>query len=351
MPYSTSFDYKSLTGDTLKTLTTLNDLLFDKIILFITSGFVALAAADFFSRIFSDDVCSFGSVSGTTDQIAFAKVFCDQSIPVSQYIALFVLFHGILLGVVHYLWRSGFKADLSQFYHLANTLSGEEKDSLKVLSIVHKMEVEFRTYGKPMVYWGFLFKIFCQLLIVLASILIDIFIFNDFSPDFKCPTSLKNTINSTWPFPDFQVDCIYGPFKTLGVIRGFDFALLGLTLIFLVIELIWCLMVHTPELEHPRNSALFSFCTGMESCYFVSHSWWTYYGDLFRRLCSCKKGRWLPFIMSDMDFLLMLLHRTQRSLALNFYESQVYAEKKALQAVELQILATKEYNEKTPGKY
>lgn len=326
--------------------------------LFLSSAIVALTAVDILTELLrggSDIVCYLPeelNVSG--GQEAFTNSFCAQSVPDTQYLPIFVLIHGVLIAIWHYIWKSNFSGELSLFLSLASELSKLNDETTgsyppKNLVIIKKLESKFSSYDRRSLFTWYQLKLLAQFLTAVISLLSSAFIFTEFGVHFLCPR--QGTDTSSWPFPGQTVTCIFTSLRLFALVRVFDILLLVFILIALLWGLLWSVWRHPQELGY-RNVAVFSFSTGLQGAFFVSRPMLLNPAALFRGICSRHvfqelKLRFLtPHITTDLEFLLLLLYRTESSLAHSFKEGQVLAEYRALVDMDHQAVLYKDYTDK-----
>lgn len=335
----------------------LRDFFWDKVVLFLSSSIVALTAVDILTELLrggSDIVCYLPAEFNVSEgQEDFTNSFCAQSIPDTQYLPIFVLIHGILIAAWHYIWKSSFSGDLNLFLSLASELSKLSEESTgnypqRNLAIICKLEREFSPYNMRQIFTYYQFKLLAQLVTALVSLLSSAFIFTEFDVDFTCPRQGADI--AAWPFPGQVVSCIFVSLRLFALVRVFDILLLAFILLVLVWGLMWTLWRHPHELGY-KNVALFSFTTGLHSSFFLPRpmflnpaAFWR--GIFCRRTLQELRLRFrTPSITTDLDFLLMLLYRTESSLAHSFREGRVLIEHRTLVDVDHQIVLYKNYSE------
>ena len=326
------------------------ELFWDRLVLFLTGAIVALTAVDILTELLrggTDIVCYIPedwNVSASQD--AFIHSFCAQSVPDSQYLPIFLLVHGVLLGVSHYMWRSSFSSHLGVFFSLVRKLTRLKDETVGVypfqnMIIIRKLMVEFSAYNRRRVFTWYQFKLFIQIVIAAVSLLLSFLVFNDFDVEFECPWNNKK--KSVWPFPGMAVDCIYTSLRFFSLVHFVDAILLILVMIILVCGFMWTTWRHPRELN-AKNIALFSFTSGIDGSFFVPKPMFGGLICFFRGICSKNilhevNHRFLvPRIRTDLDFLLMLLYRTDSGLAHAFSEGQAYMEHKALLVLDHQLI-------------
>lgn len=335
----------------------LQELFWDKVVLFLSSAIVALTAVDILTELLrggSDIVCYLPEELNVSEgQETFTNSFCAQSLPDTQYLPIFVLIHGVLIALWHYIWKSSFRGQLSLFFSLANELSRLSDATTgdypsRNLTIIKKLERKFSTYSRREIFSWYQLKLLSQFVTALVSLFLTAFIFTEFDVHFPCPRQGADTM--TWPFPGHLVNCIFTSLRLFALVRVFDILLLVFILLILIWGLLWSVWRHPDELGY-KNVALFSFTTGMQPSFFVPHPMLRNSIAFCRIFCSRRllkefKLRFLtPHIRNDLEFLLLLLYRTESSLAHSFKEGQVIAEYRALVSLDHQIILNKDFSE------
>ena len=330
---------------------TSRELFWDRVVLFLTTAIVALTAVDILTELLRGQdgvICFIPEELNTSDsQDSFVQNFCSQSVPDTQYLPIFVLIHGVLIGAAHYVWKSSFGNHFNYFFSLTKSLSRLKEEEtgeypFQNIVIIKKLQVEYSVYQRQRVFRWYQLKLVGQFLIVAASLLISFLIFNNFQVEFQCPRSESE--DSIWPYPNVTVDCIFASLRLFSLVRIVDVVLLALAAFFLLYGFFWTLVQHAKELN-AKKAALFAFTTGIDSTYYVPKSPFHFLTGLrLARCCSARAWReigerfFVPRISTDLDFFLMLLYRTDSSLAHAFTDGLVYLEHKALMELDQLLL-------------
>ncbi len=327
------------------------ELFWDKLVLFLSTAIVALTAVDILTELLrggSNIVCYIPEdLNISESQDTFIHGFCAQSVPDSQYLPIFVLLHGILIGACHYLWKSSFSNQFGFFFSLSKGLTRIKDETSgsypsQNLTIVRRLEVEFSSYGRKLVFRWYQFKIITQLAIAVASMVISFVVFRDFNVEFQCPRGDLSESSSIWPFPGMTVNCIFTSLRLFFLVQIVDVLLLSLVIVCLLWGIFWTVTRHPQELS-TKDAALFSFTTGLDSAYYTPKSSFSdpksFCREFFsRRIFQDIKLRFFtPRIRTDLDFFLMLLYRSDSGLAHAFREGQVFMENKALRELDHQL--------------
>ena len=338
----------------------LRELFWDKLALFLATAIVALSGVNIFTDLLrggSNIACFIpGDLNTSDSQDAFIHNFCAQSIPITQYLPIFLLVHGILIGLCHFMWKSSFNSHLGFFFSLAKGLIRLREEitgayPTQNVTIIKRLELEFSSYRRRRVFTWYQLKIIAQFLVAVASLLVSFLVFTDFNVEFKCPRGGASGNTATWPYPDLQVDCIFTSLRLFALVRIVDALFLALIIVILLWGILWTLWRHPQELN-AKNIALFAFTTGLDGLFFVPRSVFGNPLGFFRGLCSrrafeeLKLRFFTPRIRTDLDFFLLLLYRTDSGLAHSFREGQIYLEHKALMELDHQLIKAKdEYDE------
>ena len=325
----------------------LKELFWDKIVIFLTSAIVALSAVDILTELLrggSGVVCFVSDDLNLTEgQGDYVNSYCAQSVPDTQYLPIFVLVHGVLIATWHYLWKSSFTSHFDFFFSLAKTLTRVSDETTgeyprRNLNIIRKLEIEFSTFDRSRILWWYQAKLGAQLLTAIASILSAFLIFTDFDVNFFCPRI--GTDNHYWPIPGVRINCIFTSLRLFSLVRVADIFLLSLITLAVLWGLVWSRSRHTVELGY-TNVALFSFTAGISPEYFVPKPTFRHIRGFFKNICSARIGQEIvlrlfsPRIKTDLDFLLMMLYRTDSGLGHSFREGQVHRECKRLSDADL----------------
>ena len=319
------------------------ELFWDKLVLFLATLIAALTAVDILTELLGGRaavVCYVPEeLNASESQDNFVQNFCARSVPDTQYLPVFVLIHGILIGAVHYAWKSSFSSRFHYFFSTAKNLARFRDERSgdfppQNASIVRKLQVEFSAYNRHEVFTWYQLKLLAQFFIAVASVLVSFLVFDNFDVEFRCPQpDLEDS--GAWPYPGETVNCIFASLRLFWLVRLVDLILLFLIVLSLTLGVLWSFSRHPDELS-TKNAALFSFSTGLESSYYVPKS---PFSGFFQSFC-CKrccptlgdvKAHFLaPRIRNDLDFFRMLLYRADSGLAHAFWEGEVEIEQEAL---------------------
>ena len=122
----------------------------DKLVLFVSTAIVALTAVDILTELLrgGDGVVCYvpEELNASESQDNFIQSFCSQNIPDTQYLPIFVLIHGVLIGAAHFVWKSSFSNHFNYFFsttrHLARLREEKTGDyPFQNFSIIKKLQV------------------------------------------------------------------------------------------------------------------------------------------------------------------------------------------------------------------
>lgn len=344
------------------------DFFWDHFVKYISSAIVALVLIDISIEFFRDGAVSCFHPSDTLsllsspslevlavyefarDQAAFINKYCVSSVPLTEYFPLFVLAHGLLLVVPHYIWSSIHKGDFDSFFSIAEKIerlrrsnTGEYSDDN--FDRVKKLEKEYGGNQRK-IFLSYIVKLFLQLSVCGISIGLSGGWLTDFSFSFDCPRSLDKSgiVPHGWPL-NVTVPCVYTSLRILQIVRLVDFILTGVAGALIIFGLFWCAVRHTEQLGC-QQIAKFTFQSCLKPDCFVFPPIIRYSGrkhlkllqEQFEMSFVMKYLFWFtmhkihsfkprncfhPAIRSDMDFLLLLLFRADASHGKVFKNVQV----------------------------
>lgn len=323
----------------------LKELFWDKIVVFLTTAIIGLSAVDILTELLrggSGIVCFVPDELNLTEgQEDYVDSYCAQSVPDTQYLPIFVLVQGVLVASWHYLWKSSFTSHFDYFFSLAKTLTRLSDETTgeyprKNLNIIKKLEIEFSTFSPSKILRWYQAKLGAQLITAVVSMLFLFLVFTNFDVNFNCP----RIENQYWPIPGEKINCIFTSLRLFSLVRVADAFLLVLVILAVLWGFIWSISRHTTELGC-TNVALFSYTTGISPEYFLPKPMFSHIRGFFANICSARIGQEIvlrffsPRIKTDLDFLLMMLYRTDSGLGHSFKEGQIYTSYKRLSDADL----------------
>ena len=298
----------------------LKDFYWDYVVIVLVSAILGLTlldiAAEFFRgtgvRCFSPSTFEGNRQDFTRSQANFVNSFCYQSLPPSEYYSIFILAHGLGLVAPHYLWKVLFGGYFDFFFDLVKGLtrlrSSKTGDYDEMnFEIVRKLQKE---YGESVRVFGlYIVKLSLQLGVAVFTLLMGAVYFKDFSPNFTC---LDNCSRHYYPREMTNITCVYTSLRFLSIVRVVDMVFVGLTVPFILYGLGWCFIPHTRELGYAKTARFIA-----DSCFLAEH----YQPKHVHSVCSSQFR-----IVSDLNFFLMRLFRTDAGYGQVFREIQIEEE-------------------------
>ena len=315
------------------------EFFWDSITLYIVGIILALAVIDTITEFIRGSNVACFAPKGTEvsdSQANYINNFCSMSLPRTEYFPVFIVVHGILIAIPHYLWLNHYGGNLEFFFTQAREMDRIRSEdtgsySEKNRIIIQQLTRAFTTYKQNWMYVLYLLKLFAQLVVTLAGLFIAVFFFRDFDETFLCPRHFDNSTASTveefWPL-DKQVQCIFTSLRLFSAIHIADLILLSLLALCYLWSLIWCTNSHSTELG-TNEVALFCFHTGMHPEHHVPnlpglgcccHPFKTCIHKCFKSIPWFGPG---PRIHTNLDFLVLMLFRTDSGLGFVFREMQI----------------------------
>lgn len=233
----------------------------------------------------------------------------------ANFFPILVTFFGFWIAVLYFVWRNYNSSKFNLFVSLVNemTLTKNEKTgkyNVKNFAIANRLTKIFSKDNH--IYYTYLIAKCLQAVFSLAAFLVTVFLyvyaenhssfFSAFSDSYNVPTFYCNLeqfefLNNS--SSNMQVPCVEFASLTTALILFIDIVLL---FVVFVITILGMFQIHTKELKY-RRAAQFSFHTGMTLNYYYNSKW------LDLKPVSC-----------DLDFLIILLRRTDSGLADTLWE-------------------------------
>ena len=343
------------------------DFFWDQFLKYISSAILALTILNITVQFFrdggvfcfhpSDTISLLSSSSGrdslavyefARDQASFLNSYCRGSIPNTEYFPLYILIHGLLLLLPHYIWSSICKGDFDSFFSIAGRMDRLRDSEIGEYSEenydrVKKLEKEYGGTNKWM-FRDYYIKLLAQLLVCVGSILFSALYLNDFSYTFNCPRMLEEdgVVPDEWPL-NITVPCVYTTLRILGVVRYADFALTGGATILALYGIIWCFIRHK-DLGY-REAAEFAFQSGLKPETYAPPPIFHLKGNRFygilrenyemkwvkgiiwlftrQKVLLRLKHCWAPRIKNNLDLLVLLLFKADAGRGKVFKDIQV----------------------------
>ena len=309
------------------------EFFWDSVNLYVVGVIIALAAIDAITEFLRGSSVACFSPPGkdvTEAQENFINNVCALSLPMTEYFPVFIVVHGILISIPHYLWLNHYGGNFEFFFSQAremdrtrNEQSGEYSGKNRI--IIQQLTLAFTTYKQNWMFILYVVKLIAQTVITVAGFLAAIFFFDNFDEVFLCPRSF-NSSDPFWPF-DSPVYCVFTSLRLFAAIRMADIILLLLLILCFTWSLIWCASTHSTELG-TDNVALFCFHTGMSPEHHVPKlplGWCCrpvkrFLRRFFKSIPWFGRG---PRICTNLDFLVLKLFRTDSGLGFIFREMQI----------------------------
>ncbi|XP_064399540.1 uncharacterized protein LOC135346000 isoform X2 [Halichondria panicea] len=303
-------------------------------------------------------------------QTSYINNYCARNVPNTEYFPIYILIHGLLLIVPHYIWNALHNGDFDSFFLIVDKLdrlrdSTTGEYDTNNFDRVTKLEQE---YSGRNIYYSYILKLVLQLLIVCGSVMLSALYFKNFSfiffcpgdsvDDFTCPEEHSNIGTPCgWPL-NVTVPCVYTSLRVLNLVRYADFFLLAIAAGLVLYGLGWCVVRHTEQLGF-FELAKFSFQSCLKPDHFVFPpvvSWPTYpcfttkkndpeWALWIERLWPVThypqfhvKQIFSPGILHDLDFLLLMLFRADTSHGQVFKDLQTIKELKGIVGRDHQLL-------------
>jgi hypothetical protein len=130
----------------------------------------------------------------TLNQATFINQFCSDSLPITEYYPVYILAHGLMLRLPHYVWSATFKGHIDGFFSIAvkiNRLRNSEIGEYceKSFSRVEKLQRQYG--GRNEIFHFFVIKLVAQLAFSITFLSINTVLFQDFSFSFNCSLPLE----------------------------------------------------------------------------------------------------------------------------------------------------------------
>ena len=309
------------------------EFFWDSVSLYVVGVIIALAAIDAITEFLRGSSVACFSPPGkdiTEAQENFINNICALSLPITEYFPVFIVVHGILISIPHYLWLNHYGGNFEFFFsqvremdRTRNEESGEYSGKNRI--IVQQLTLAFTTYKQNWMFILYVVKLAAQTGITVAGFIAAILFFNNFDEVFVCPRSFNNS-DLFWPF-DTPVHCVFTSLRLFAAIRIADLILLVLLILCFIWSLIWCASTHSTELG-TDNVALFCFRTGMSPEHYVPKlplGWCCQPAKRFLRRIFTSIP-WFgggPRIHTNLDFLVLKLFRTDSGLGFVFRKMQI----------------------------
>ena len=333
------------------------DFFWDSVALYVVSVIMGLAVIDVVTEFIRNSDVSCYAPSGavlSVRQEDYINNFCSASLPITEYFPAFIVVHGILIAIPHYLWLNHYGGSFDFFFAQASDMDrthdkkkGEYSD--KNYLIIQQLTLAFTTYKQNWMYRLYFLKLWGQFFISAAGFFVTVFYFTDYNDTFYCPRNFNSSNNAAadsefWPF-DVQVRCVFNSLRLYSTIRIADMILVALLILCYIWAIFWCGSGHTTQLG-AKQVAEFSFQSGMSPEHYVSKGifsssrcrWFLaccksqVCRNRWRKICSFFNFVLSPFcigrhpssrIETNLDFLVLKLFRTDSGLGHVFRDMQI----------------------------
>jgi len=238
-------------------------------------------------------------------QSSYIDKFCESSAPSAEYFPLYIIIHGTLLIVPHFLWTAFSQGDIDSFFFISAKLThlrSHDTGEYPSKNFDHVKELERQYKDNKAIMRSYLFKLLAQLIICISSILVSALVFSDFSVTFMCPRLLveNNEIPPNWPL-NVTVPCVYASLRGLQVVQGLDYGLTSVAVILILTGFI-VIFKNLSRVQLNEDVAKLTFESGL----------WRNFSDFPFDLRF--KIFWTHIVkVKDFDFLLLLLIRANAS--------------------------------------
>ena len=329
------------------------EFFWDSVTLYVVSAIIGLAAIDVvteFLRGSSSVACTpldnRGDITGA--DYPYINGICSQILPRTEMFPAFIVVHGILLLIPHYLWLNYYGGSFDSFFSQTSQLdrlrsedTGEYSDKNRL--ILQQLTAAFSTYKQNWMLVLYVLKLAFQLFLSLAGFFVAVFVFTDFRDTFLCDANSTST--EIWPLgQDDRAMCVFTSLRLFALLRIADLILVSLLILCFMWSLIWSTGVHPTELG-TGAVARFVFEAGMLPEHYISNfqiGWccepcrrflyWLFAKLPLLSLCG-------PRIATNLDFLVMKLFRTDSGLGFVFRELQVLKKVEQINGDERRIVA------------
>ena len=305
---------------------TRRDFFWDNVVLLVVWAILALAAVDIVIEfVRRGEVACFPPNANSSDgEVNYINRFCASKVPFGSHILLFMVSHGLLIAIPHYLWLNQYAGSCRFFFQLVATLQKiKESDTGQYSThnslVVEQLQETFSRYRHGHIFHLYIVKLIFQLAWIVGGLVFaSIFFHGRFGPSFNCP----NTSEDRWSIGT-DVTCVFDTLNLLQVLWVAEILLLILAAVGLMWALIWCFSVHPKELGSSEIAA-FSYYYGLRSQYYVPNIPLLYCcGTGLRYLFQFSRASGGPRIKTNMDFMMMVLYNTDGGVGHILKEGQV----------------------------
>jgi len=288
----------------------------DESIFYLATAIIGLSISNFIVDFFKENKSAVScfvppSLGFSTDQVDYVNDYCQKSLPFTAKLPIALIIQGLILLAPHYFWKIVYGGEMDSFFQQAGDLALRDSRTGKYpeenFDAMKYIVKEFK--GKKKMLVTYCIKLAVQLVLIVAAIIINVFLFDDFETKFKC-----DNINAELQF--HNVTCSYAKLNFINILKGTDYVLLVLAFLALLWGLFYCFVQNHPELQHSKF-AQFCFDLCMNSRYLIS--------DQVLRLVDITKSMGLDVDgdHNDLSFLLLKLFSTNSGTGKMFRSVQV----------------------------
>ena len=243
------------------------DFFWDLITSYVATAIFGLAGLDIASSLLRSSIHCYIPGEPTIRQNDFVNGYCRQHVPPTYYLPLFLFFEGILLGGVHFAWKTIHYGKFYTFLRQATSMDRHRDSktgeySQNTSNIVRNLERTFRR--SRMIICTYLFKIVLQLAIVAGGIGISTHVFKleQFNTGFNCTFDRNSTLDTAlWPDSPTIV-CAIPVLRSHLAAWVINFVLLSVAVFSCIYGILWSISVHTAKLNY-EEAALFTLLSGV----------------------------------------------------------------------------------------
>ena len=268
-----------------------------------------------------------------TVSTADLEYFCQYNQTLhAAFFPVVIAFLAFWIAVPHFIWRNYHTGKFDLFISLVSkmkrtykksfTESKDENDIItqQLVDIFSGDNRMFISYLSVKIIQATVAVLTCLLVLIIyhtyLSSLRSVFTFTSNVPTFNCDVNQYDALVKV-SSQNIQVPCIENFSRSTAFILFVDFILLLIVFLVSILGIVWNFLDHPKHLEHDQ-AAKFSYHTGMSIyCYKSKHV----------NLWQCT--------VSDLDFLIVLLHRTDCSLAELLWEVRTLSKIKLITNADL----------------
>ena len=284
------------------------DFFWDLITSYVATAVFGLAGLDIASSLLRGSMHCFVPGEPTIRQNDFINEYCRHQVPPTYYVPLFLFVEGILLGSVHYVWKTVHYGKFYTFLRQATSMD-RHKDSKTgeyspdTTNIVRNLERTFKR--SQIIYLTYIAKVVLQLSVVIGGILISAWVFkvDQFHTRFNCSfESSSREIDALAWLDSSKISCSLPVLRSHLAAWIINYVLLSVAVFSCLYGLVWSLWVHTARLNY-SEAALYSLLSGIHHIH-VYHKWRSikWLKVLFvRKFCICNDFNFMFLKLARLD--------------------------------------------------